>query len=456
MGHGGAVNRDPELRQAGVRAARVTLSTGPAEVPLLPPHRLTPGGRRGGRPARSVRPVLPPRIGAEGALAVLADAEADGRAVRDRADATADRFLTDERTLTVGTDMNAGARADRFLTDGRIVTVGAGTTAGLRGDRFLMEGRTLVVRADTDAVGRHVVDFQPDGDGGLHLLEFLEDRGGAWLNRLRHVDATGATTWSRQGALDFQRTDPRRLVGVYTRLHRTRESLWLVPKATTAGLADIDPADGRTLAVVPLDADLANLVISAADQAIYALLVGSEIVLATTDLRTGRTALGEPAPVPLLDLAGTDSEGRVYARTPSGVAVLDPAGTAIAELTLCGAVTEQERLFVAYDGPVVEYGATGAPEHTWSLPGTGAVLVAVQEGPRFVFHPGPESRLVTRAADGRPVAELDDPEAVARELERVGSRMDLRLSAVTPDGAVLVPFSEPGGHRLLHLEPVLS
>jgi hypothetical protein len=388
-----------------VRAARVVLSTGPADVPPRPVQ-VTLGRRRGG--PRSGRPVFPPRIGADGTLAVLADAKAD-----------------------------------------------------VQTSRFLIGGRTLTVGADAEAAGRHVIDFQPDGDGGLHLLEFLEDTDGAWLNRLRHVDSTGATTWSRQGAMDFRDTDPLRLAGVYTRLHRTPEKLWLVPKATTAGLAAIGPADGRTLAVAPLDVDIANLVVSATDQAIYARLIEDDIVLATTDLRTGRTTAGGPASVPLLNLAGTDAQGQVYARTPSGVAVLDPAGNTLGELALCGAVTEKERLIVAYDGLVlVAYDATGAPRRTWSLPGTGedtrAELVAVQEGPRFVFHIVPESRLVTRAADGRLVAELDDPEAVARELERIESRTDLRLSAVTPDGAVLVPFTEPGGYRLLRLEPALS
>jgi hypothetical protein len=112
--------------------------------------------------------------------------------------------------------------------------------------------------------------------------------------------------------VDFHHTDPYRLVGVYTGLHHAGDGpLWLVAKATTAGLTAIDPADGRTLAIKRFDADISNLVVSAADQAIYARMVEYQrqraLVLATTDLHTGRTTLGEPASVPLLDLAGTDS-----------------------------------------------------------------------------------------------------------------------------------------------------
>jgi hypothetical protein len=378
-----------------------------------------------------LRPVFPVRVGANGALAVLADTE-------------------------------EGLETRRFLHQ-----------------RVREPFRALEVSPDAAGLeGWRVVDFRPGPDGGVHLLEFLENAGGDWLNRLRHVNSAGATTWSRQGEVDFQNTAPDRLAGVYTGLHQGGDGrLWLVPKATTAGLAAIAPSDGRTLAVARLDADISNLVVSADDQAVYARMVERQgeraLVLATTDLRTGRTTLGEPASVPLLDLAGTDARGRVYARTPGGVAVLDPAGRPLGRLHPCGAVITPgtERLVTAYgDRPdrltLVEHDGSGAPGRTWSIPldavlGTresGPVrLVSVQEGPRFVFHiTGTEylpGRLVTTTADGRPLAEEDDPDAVSRELARVESRIDLTQSAVTPDGAVLLPFSDPEGYRVLCLEP---
>lgn len=84
-------------------------------------------------------------------------------------------------------------------------------------------------------------------------------------------------------------------------------------------------------------------------------------------------------------------------------------------------------------------------------------LVAVEEGDRFVFHvamrerlPG---RLITTTADGRLLADVDDPDAVARTLPAIESRIDLAMSAVTPEGAVLIPFSDVGGYRILRLEP---
>lgn len=423
----GAGQRGDEI---AVRAARVVLAAGWGErstdVPLRPVRRLSLSGRPEPSPARSVRPVFPVRIGVDGALAVPAHTE-EGLETR--------RFLHQRvggpvRALEVGSDAE-------------------------------------------DLTGWRVVDFSPDAGGGIHLLELLERAGGAWLNRLRHVNAGGVTTWSRQGAVDFQHTDPHHLVGVYTSLHQMSDGrLWVVPRATTAGLVAVEPADGRTLAVARLDADISNLVVSPADQAIYARMVqrGGErvLVLATTDLRTGRTTFGEPASVPLLDLAGTDSRGRVYARTPDGVAALDPAGRVLWRPRPCGVVAVAAHLIVAYATDpdrltLVEYDADGVPRRTWPVPlgftrEEGTVrLVGVRDALGFVFHvtadlhrPG---RLVTTAADGHPLVEDDDPAAVSRDLAAVESRIDLTQAAVTPDGAVLLPFSDPGGYRILRLEP---
>ncbi|MCW2903491.1 MAG: hypothetical protein JWO67_5756 [Streptosporangiaceae bacterium] len=420
-----------------VQAARVVLSArwgdGPEDAPpgevraLLPASPMDP-------PPRPLRPIFRPRAGAGGELAVLADVDDD---------------LEDRRFL----HRPAGRRA-----------------------------RALMVTADTTVrlAGWRVVDFHPDGEGGLHLLEFLDDADGGWLNRLRHVDAAGATTWSRQGKVDFHHTEPDGLVGVYTGLHRTGDGrLWLVPRATTAGLLAIDPATGRTLSAARLDADIANLVISASDEAIYARMVerhGRRVqVLARTDLKTGRTTLGEPATVPILDLAGVDHRGHVYSRTGDGIAALDPVGNPLWLLRPRGAVVVPDtgHVVIAYGGEapdellLVGHDRDGIPGPTWSLPleavlegrTTKAVsLVGVQDGPRFVLHVGGSAaipgRLVVVDAEGRTLAHEDDPESVSRELERRESRIDVTQSVVTSDGAILIPLSDPEGYRILCFERV--
>jgi hypothetical protein len=408
--------------------ARVVLSAAwgesPPNVALRPvPARLS--GRGDPMPVRPLRPLFPLRVGADGALAVLSDME---ESLRTR------RFL-------------------HLSRHGALQAVQVGPdVAGLTGWR--------------------VVDFRPAPGGGLVLLEFLENGAGEWTNRLRLVDLAGVTTWSRQGEVDFRETDPHRLIGSYTGLQQAGDGpLWLVPKATTAGLAAIDPADGRTVTTVPLDADISNLVVSAAGQAAYARMVLRDgtrtIVLATTDLKTGEISLGESASVPLLNLAGTDSQGRVYARTPDGMAALDPVGRVLWRFYPCGAVVSDHRMFIACGTDhdrlmILEYEASRVvrtrPIALGAADGEVVRLVAVEDGPRFVFHvTANENRLgrvITTDGEGHTLTVDDEPDP--HLLAGIESRIGVAQSIPASDGAVLLPLTDDGGYRVLRLEPVWS
>ena len=392
---------------------------GVTEVPLRPVPGPPLTGIRERLASRPLRPVFPVRAGLYGDLVVLADTEDD---------------LEKRRFLH---------RPPEGPT--RLLQVGVDSTERLTGWR--------------------VMDFRPDSGGGLHLLEFLDAGENGWFNRLRHVTSAGVTTWSRQGSVDFRNTETGQLIGVYTTLQQTGDGrLWVVPRATTAGLAAIDPVDGTTLSITPLPEDIANLVVSPSGSAFYALMVERHgrrtVVLARTDLTNGRTTLGGTATVPLLDLCGADGQRRVHARTPDGIAGLDEAGHLLWRLRPRGAVIVPgtRRLIVAYAGEtpedvvVIEHDPDGTSGRRWALRLAGVedvTLVDVEDGPRFVLHvDGSEQRpgrLIVVDPTGRTHAYDDDPDDVSAELVRRESRMDTALMAVTPDGAVLVPFSDPRG-----------
>jgi hypothetical protein len=69
----------PWTSEIKIHTARVVLSAGwgerPTDVPLRPVPGLSLSGRPDPLPVRPLRPVFPVRVGADGALAVLADTE---------------------------------------------------------------------------------------------------------------------------------------------------------------------------------------------------------------------------------------------------------------------------------------------------------------------------------------------------------------------------------------------
>jgi hypothetical protein len=329
----------------------------------------------------------------------------------------------------------------------------------------------LTVSADTDEPVRwYVLDFQPDGQDGIHLLEFIEPGDGRPMNRVRRVDGRGDTTWSRTGPAGPQGTDPAELGGLLSHLQRpTGGPLWVIPRKTSAGLLALDPKTGAAEAVPALDADFSNLVITPDDRAIYARTVEPEgdapPMLATTDLTTGRTDFTSVPDVPLLDLAGRDNSGRIYARTADGITRLTPRW----ELRLHGAVLDPHtgRLTVAYGAGepdrllVADHQPSGAHDRTWplhlrGLSSSSATLIDIEPGPRFVFHVDGSARqvgsLLTVDEHGA-VQPTDATDDVYEELPRRESRVDLADTAITGDGGILAPLSDPYGHSVVRFQP---
>lgn len=334
-------------------------------------------------------------------------------------------------------------------------------------------GRTswLTVSPDTDRpVGWHVVDFQPDGQGGIHLLEFIGPGGRRPTNRVRHVDGSGATTWSRTGSVSPQVTDPTHLAGLFSQLQRPAGApLWVIPRQTSAGMLALDPETGDIEAVPALDADISNLVITPDHKAIYARMIDTDgdarLMLATTDLTTSQTNRVSFPDAPLRDLAGRDSSGKLYARTIDGIIRLAPRW----ELRLRGAVLDPHtgRLTVAYgtDEPdrllIADHQPGGAPDQIWPLYRRGlgssfVTLIDIEPGPRFVFHVNGSARRAGRTVTFdehgglQPVDVTDDAYEQLRQRE---SRLDLIGIAITLDGCILAPLSGPDGHSVLRFRP---
>ncbi|NMO55372.1 hypothetical protein HH310_29840 [Actinoplanes sp. TBRC 11911] len=348
----------------------------------------------------------------------------------------------------------------------------ADTQAGQGTRRFLRQhdGRStwLDLSPDLDEiVGWRVVDFLPDGQGGLFLLELLEHGGGQWMNRVRHVDGAGDMIWSTTGPFDVQATDLTHLRGVITRLQKPAGGpLWVVPRATSAGLLALDPDTGWNLAIPRLDADIANLIITDRDQVLYARMIEADgertMMLAETNLGTGETSFAPYPGEPLLDLVGNDDSGRTYARVDDGVIRLDPRwrvrlhgavhDPSTGMSTVAYGTTEPNRLLIT------EHQRGGSPGPSWSLRlgqlgGASATLIGVEHGPRFVLHVGGSARLAGSlvTVDNRGISRTSD--RVADDLVAREHRLDLTQTVITPEGAVLAPLSSPHGFHVLRIQP---
>ncbi|MGY4644537.1 hypothetical protein [Cellulomonas sp. URHB0016] len=356
------------------------------------------------------------------------------------------------------------------------------------------DGSSAVV-VDVDGGGSVVVDLAPDGEGGVHLLEFVLGDTDA-TNRLRRIDAQGRTLWSRSGPVDHRTTDPEHLRGVFVRLQVATDALWVLPRATSAGLARLDPATARTVQVRPLPADVATPVVSASGVAYYALVEAGtgwpHPRLAATDLASGETSVVDCGEVPLLDLAGVDPDGRVYARTARGVLRLRPDGAHDADLRVAGVVVGPGGSPVTVAEPggspgapgptgvvhaggptgaasaanapgaastvrVTQHGADGARSWSVPVPDRTAVLVDVEPGPRFTFQVGGSRRepgqIMVLAEDGSGTGPSLTGDDAAAELFRTESRTDPATYQVAPDGTVLVTVTGPHGYSVLAWEP---
>jgi len=412
-------------RTDGVLLSRLTVALdlswgeGPGSVP---PRRVVLPSV-GAPSARPLRPVFPLRPEPDGGLLVLADPQLD---------AQARQFLR--------------------LHDGRTTW------------------QTLSPEID-DIVRWQIVDFLPDGRGGIYLLEYLDRRNEQWINRVRHVDGDGTTTWFITGPFDPLATDVTTLRGMFARLQKPAGgALWVIPRATSAGMLALDPEHGWISATARLDADILNLLVTPAGEAVYGRMADVDgqftPMLASTDLSSGRTRFARHDQVSLLDLAGLDGSGRLHARAEDGIIRLDPRW----RLRLRGAVRDPGtgKPVVAYGTDqadrllIVEHEPDGSPGRTWSphpdqALGRSATLVDIEPGPRFVLQVDGSARvpgtLLTVDGDGvtRPVGNREDD--LAEELVARENRLDLMQTVIAADGAVLVPLSSPRGYHVLSFQP---
>jgi hypothetical protein len=361
---------------------------------------------------------------------------------------------------TIGGDGNQDRRFLHHTGDGRV--------------------RPILVRLEAGRVaGWSVVDYRPAPDGGILLLELLHhgDSIQQWENRIRRITPDGTTMWRRTGAFDLHYTDPAHLIGTYTGLQHPSPDgpLWVIPRATTTGICALDTATGHVTAAPRLDVDVANLIITPTCHALYARMTQDpehrSPALADTDLTTGHTTLTRPdPPAPLIDLAGLDHAGHLYARTRDGIARINPHWRTrlrgavhdpnTATTTIAYGTDQPDQIVVAQHQPSPD--ADSSPTNTWNLPtahlnATSITLIDIEPGPRFVLHLNGSlhtaGTITTITPEGTTVSITSSHDETTEQLIARENRFDITQTIITPTGVIVTPLANHHGYYLIHLQP---
>ncbi|AFZ25549.1 hypothetical protein Cylst_3399 [Cylindrospermum stagnale PCC 7417] len=110
-----------------------------------------------------------------------------------------------------------------------------------------------------------IVDFYPDHQNGIYLLEILETNQHKLSHRLRRINSQGKDIWVKQGELNYQKLDFPSFAGKFESLIAPDEnSLYLPVRSPKQGLASFDVATGEILAVYNWDEPSDKLTISSA------------------------------------------------------------------------------------------------------------------------------------------------------------------------------------------------
>jgi hypothetical protein len=210
----------------------------------------------------------------------------------------------------------------------------------------------------------HILDFVSDRSGGIYVLELLGLADTRMGYRLRRLDQQGREVWSRHGRVNHQRLAFDDFEGKFDYLLANGSSLYLPAVPPQQGIAGIDPASGQTTAVEEWDEPYDRVTLGPRDDVYYARLLVEDSqqrhVLIRRDLRSGGRQVIQPDIRYLLNLAGVDRSGCIYARQPNGIARLGPDGRLQWRQFVYGVVTRaaSREVFVcnrcASSGDVVE------------------------------------------------------------------------------------------------------
>ncbi|MRW92209.1 hypothetical protein GJ699_19630 [Duganella sp. FT80W] len=205
---------------------------------------------------------------------------------------------------------------------------------------FDPQGKLAQRYGDIAAAG--VQDFQPDHEGGVYLLDIITANDGQRLQRLSRIGVDGSLRWSMRHPMNPHRTELATLSGQFTRLcSPDRDQLYLLCSGPDIAIGKIDPESGALLSEYRWDDLSDTAIIDRAGRFYYSRHDvngdGRHALIVRDPAGQTRTVLA-PAVQELTQLAGVDSEGRIYARTQAGIGVIAADGSTAALLSLNGAV----------------------------------------------------------------------------------------------------------------------
>lgn len=223
----------------------------------------------------------------------------------------------------------------------RQATVMVFNQAGQISNRYL-----LSLNAE-NFVSWQIVDFCPDHQGGVCLLELLETEQRKFLYRIRRCGVHGNTLWEKYGAPNLQTLDFQHLQGKFqTLIVPDRNALFLPARYPQQGIAHFDLTTGEMLSVYQLDELYDRLTMDHAHRVYYNLLLddtaGSRYVLIRFDLHSRSREVIESEVQDLHNLAGADDNGMIYPRIHDGISRLGVNGQLQWQLSVHGIVVRSE------------------------------------------------------------------------------------------------------------------
>lgn len=339
-----------------------------------------------------------------------------------------------------------------------------------------------------------LVDFLPDHDGGIYLLEIAETGSRELLHRLRRVGPEGRTHWTRTTPLDYAHLDPERLAGKLERLAApASDILWLPVCSPTDAIIRLDPATGRTCGsslggengVIPF--------ISATGASYYGALPTNGPLRQSAVIRRLRDGEARSI-IPVKDtflqeILAVDAQERIFAQTSAGIARIATTGRLEWTLDIHGLVRRpQDGTLFLHIGTsasastlhftVERFAASGdnlgwltllAPDTTFDADGGSPRLVHVDANNRYYLYGGESFDRGGTLAVFSPAGELIETRSLAQpapdDSEHPFALVDellypMESRAATADsyavdhlGRLYIPVSDPSGFHVVRLTP---
>jgi hypothetical protein len=338
-----------------------------------------------------------------------------------------------------------------------------------------------------------IIDFRPDHEGGIFLLELLETKQGKLLYRLRRSDGQAKILWEKFGSLSLKSLDFQSLQGRFEEIITPdRYSLFLPARYPQQGLAQFDIVTGELCSLYVFDELYDKLTMDHACRVYYSLLLSdasrARHVLVRFDIYKKSREVIESEVQYLHNLAGVDDAGRIYPRIHSGIARLAPNGRLQWQLNISSIVvrSEDRHIFICNSAEVKGNAAVFTVDHfdehgkeieqltfsltTQDLPTNGEPfrLVYVTRAPLYYFYAGETDHqggtMFVFDGDGslqkRMHLEGNDENNDGFKMvndyllpieSRTGSPNTFEIDG---SGSIYIPLSDPEGFTVIRLTPI--